>query len=516
MTDLTLEQRNKRLLSPESANLHTTNILDKRQRHDSISIIEDMDPVPEPAQGNKEGESDLKTWMIENLATKIDFTTMSDRITAQGEEIKQLRDELTNYKKEFDNLRLAFDRCEAQKLSTTYENPTGNASARNVNNMAAPNRNGATRQSTTRRNIEIEGLRGESEDEMIANLLRITTGIGSIVYKSDIEDIFRMERRDNTNKAPGPVMVTLTRISLRDGILKKKLNLRYIDGMKDVYINADETVEVRRSKAILRKAARNARLNGEEVELRHDRMKLGDVVYTTEDLHKIPTKYMPDVRRPERGEQASNDPQTATPLDEMETSTRRDRIVTAKRRMNTTNDAKKTILIKPGEKMRVTQAGLCFSGSSAFPSNMYYATVTFNKKEYNSNEQAYQCTKADCHDKSDMALALKQMTNSYEIKIEAGNIQVTDDWNKISPDILWDLFDKKMMEHPELLERSIETAPLRLIEASKSMKWGGGAPFESKVYDTDEFPGENRFGDMATRYRDQKIREREQLLKEVV
>ena len=101
-------------------------------------------------------------------------------------------------------------------------------------------------------------------------------------------------------------------------------------------------------------------------------------------------------------------------------------------------------------------------------------SVSFNKKEYKSNEQAFQCTKADRHGKPDLALALKDMSNSYEIKIEASNIIVTDEWNKIAPDILWDLLDEKMKERPELLERLIKTAPLRLIEASKSTEWGGG------------------------------------------
>ena len=71
-----------------------------------------------------------------------------------------------------------------------------------------------------------------------------------------------------------------------------------------------------------------------------------------------------------------------------------------------------------------------------------------------------------------------------------------------------------MKEHPELLERLIDTAPLRLIKASTSMRWGGGGgggvPFESELYDSGEFPGSKYFGDLATRYRDLKIRERDQ------
>ena len=156
--------------------------------------------------------------MLGNLATKIDFATMNDRIDAQREEIKQIREELTQYKKDFDSMRLAFDRSEAQKQNSVYENADRKDGNRNVNNMATMSR--------TRRNLVIEGLRGDTEEEMIANLLQITTEIGSIVYKTDVEDIFHMERHDNSNKVPGPVLIMLTRISIRDGILKRKLDLR--------------------------------------------------------------------------------------------------------------------------------------------------------------------------------------------------------------------------------------------------------------------------------------------------
>ena len=171
---------------------------------------------------------------------------------------------------------------------------------------------------------------------MIANLLQITTEIGAIVFKSDVEDIFRMDRRDNSNKAPGPVLVTLTQISIRDG-------------RKNVYINADETVEVRRAKAILRKAARNARSSGKDVEMRHDHVRIGEETYTLDDLHKIPSEYMPEPIQTDVG-QASNARTSDTTGDETASSSRRDRNATARRRLNPVITQGKVRLIKPGEK----------------------------------------------------------------------------------------------------------------------------------------------------------------------
>ena len=107
---------------------------------------------------------------------------------------------------------------------------------------------------------------------------------------------------------------------------------------------------------------------------------------------------------------------------------------------------------------------------------------TGENSDYNSNEQSFQCTKAERHDNPEMAATLKEMTNSQDIKVEASNITTSEEWNQISPDLLWDMFDRKMTDNPQLLERLIQTAPLPLIEASTSMRWGGGEPRSTPDY----------------------------------
>ena len=78
----------------------------------------------------------------------------------------------------------------------------------------------------------------------------------------------------------------------------------------------------------------------------------------------------------------------------------------------------------------------------------------------------------------------------------------------MAPDILAEMFAKKMEQHPDLLERLLDTYPLPLIEACTDDTWGGGAPFESDVYDSDEpLPGRNLFGDIATNYRNDKVKQ---------
>ena len=91
-------------------------------------------------------------------------------------------------------------------------------------------------------------------------------------------------------------------------------------------------------------------------------------------------------------------------------------------------------LMRRGEKMRIVKAGLCFSGPTAYPSNMYLAEITHGNKDYDSNVQAYQCRKATTHDEADL---------KYAIKVDASEIATTEEWNRAAPALLWDLFDKR-------------------------------------------------------------------------
>ena len=85
----------------------------------------------------------------------------------------------------------------------------------------------ATRGMSTRKNLVIEGLKGASESEILTEFLDITAQLEVLVYKVDVEEIFRMKRRDLNATTPGPVMIKLNRVSLRDRIMQKKANLRY-------------------------------------------------------------------------------------------------------------------------------------------------------------------------------------------------------------------------------------------------------------------------------------------------
>ena len=433
------DYRAKRLLSPESAGLTwTLTPTEKKLRQDGL-ITKDLDPIYMSMAENEIVPRDLQTWMatnsaqlrlttnksdLEELATKTDLLKMNDTIIAQGEEIKQIREELQQHKKDLDSMRSTFDETEARRLNRKFESADIGMRG-NVNNMADRRTTGPTESQSTHKNLVIEGLKGVTDIDMIADLLRITTEIGAIVYKTDIDSIYRLNRQDSRNQAPGPALVKFDRIPVRDSILKNKFNLCKIENMKTVYINADEPVHIRRMKAMFRRVAFNARTLGEDVELRHNYIKIGMTTFGLDELYKIPAKFLPDREvepRQKMDTTSANDEDKQEVPDDGVGATVKPQI--------------KSGLIRKGEKMRIVDAGLLFPGPTAYPSNMNYASINYDNKDFNCNKQAYQYTKAEVHNHLELAAALKETSNAYAIKVDAFHIVTTEEWKAAAPEFL--------------------------------------------------------------------------------
>ena len=198
---------------------------------------------------------------------------------------------------------------------------------------------------------------------------------------------------------------------------------------------------------------------------RHDKIWINDTLYMIDDLQNFPEKYRNETRKDEGASGTLN----TTPKRDCD-----DQVPKSNPTVDLDAIKDKRRLFRDDEKIRVCKSGIIFSGSSAFPSNMYPASVTYKNKEYGSNEQAYQCDKAKTHDKMDLAKKLKSTTSAREIKSKAGEIVTTPEWNRQAPNKLEELFAQKMGEHPELLERLLDTYPLPLVEGTLDKRWGGG------------------------------------------
>ena len=154
----TPEQGKKRGYSP-NIEISPTSApkLEKKTRKNSIDI-DDIDPSQAKMEPETESMdltmANLKMWManiskqlsdtvkldnIKDLASKSDLDTINDRITAQGEEINQLREELKECQQNFNQLRTQFDLTTAQELDRKQESAErgrGQGQYRTRSNMA--------------------------------------------------------------------------------------------------------------------------------------------------------------------------------------------------------------------------------------------------------------------------------------------------------------------------------------------------------------------------------------------
>ena len=156
-------------------------------------------------------------------------------------------------------------------------------------------------------------------------------------------------------------------------------------------------------------------------------------------------------------------------------------------------------------KIRVTIAGVCFSGPTAYLSNMYEREFVFEGVPYISVEQGNAFYKATAYKRPELALSVMGKTDGYEIKDMGRHLKGNPLWEKNKVPNIRGLFIAKFLQNPDLMEELILTAPARLIEASRDPLWGGGRPFESSTYDDDTFEGFNVFGDELTQWRDEQI-----------
>ena len=168
------EQGLKPVLSPESVNITPGKIKDKRRRHSSDIVSYKM----EPQEGVREEAPltmiDMKKYMdviltrldttvkkndLKDLVTKSDLKVMDDRISAQGQEITQLMEEIKGIRTNFDSLQGTVDRQIAVNISGSVGHDLRREPGSTISNMATGQVN-MTREGLTKcRNLVIEGLR---------------------------------------------------------------------------------------------------------------------------------------------------------------------------------------------------------------------------------------------------------------------------------------------------------------------------------------------------------------------
>ena len=318
-------------------------------------------------------------------------------------------------------------------------------------------------------------------------ILDICQALKVIAFASDVDDITRLGQLDAGSRREVPVRVTFQLIYMRNHLLRKKKDLALLPRFSNLFINPDEPQEIRRNKGFFRRVAVKARADGRDVVYRGEWIRIDEETYTAAEIKKIPGKYQPDPYA-RKSDQAAAPDSVKTTHEETQNG-----------------QASAGLIYGPDVKMKLTKAGLTFSGPTAFVSNMSKCDFTYNGQPYTSSEQGIQHLNAVHHQMPEIAKKILETTCAKRIKDISKDIPKSDTWKKIAPGKLLELNDAKYSQNPPLLKKLIETAPHKLVEATIDSFWGGGASFGADVYEQGIVPGSNTFGEMATDLRDRKI-----------
>ena len=413
------------------------------------------------------------------FATKSELTDIDSKVTAQAEEISQLRLAVNTQE---DRLKQVEETISKHTIElATRSNRLPEAESDNVNKYGDQPR--ATDASTRRMNIVLHGAKKGADNDLIAYVIALGDSIGVFVYKEEI----RLATRTSSSARPPPVLVSFVHPFLRDSFLRNKFNLPKTEKYSDIYINADEPTDVRRRNGLYRRVAAAAREDGKLVIMRQDWIGIGDDIFGPTDLGKIPLKYMPRDFLAASNERPSN----------VEMQDCRVPILGP-------NQSKPSSPKIP-EEIRLTKAGIIFSGETAFLSNKSRAEFVYDGTPYTSTEQGFHHLGAAHHLDFDLAEKILKEQNTTKIKTLSHDYPRSLEWERIGPHKLYKLNKEKYRQNPELLAKLVATAPHRLIEASVDQRWGGAAPYSSGIYDQGIVPGRNLFGDKLTSLRDEFI-----------
>ena len=307
----------------------------------------------------------------------------------------------------------------------------------------------------------IYGIKPVKDSEIIDIVLDMCQAVDSVVFASDITDVTRLGQYEKPTASPPPVRISFEYTYQRNNLLRRKSKLSDLTKFAEIFVNPDEPIEQRRLRGVFRRIAAKARADGKEVTVRSEWIKIDDTTYAQSEVDKIPDDYKTVNDRRNDGASGFTKPSIAT-----RANVQRDVTTNAESNDPTTMDVVQAPTgmssPPPNVKIKMTKAGITFSGPTAFPSNLSQADFVFEGQPYTSSEQGYQNLNAIFNDVPEIAAKIMATNNTKAIKDFSHEIPKSEAWKKIAPSRLWGLMDAKFSQNPGLMRQLLETAPHKL------------------------------------------------------
>ena len=389
--------------------------------------------------------------MIEKMVMVEDILTMiSDRSTKLGGTVKDLttslefsQHEIETLKKENEAMKKRLDAVEIEDKRTQFQT---NALEDKVDRLET---------STKKRNLIVEGIpesegRKEDVEKVIGNLFdQLAVGRGI-----NFDACFRMG--PYTKGRPRPIFLTFEKLSDRNLVYAKRMDLRRTADFQRVWINEDLGNISKKKRGIIRMIAKEAAIQGIDCRTGKYAIHIDNVKYDNDNLTELPMRLQP------------------THL----------------------------------KQIQVNPTTLAYQSEHAPFSNFFACQIKIGAHTFFCAEQAFQFTRAKTLNRHLAATKIYLSRDVRFIKQVGAELGTTKEWESRQFEVMYACLKRKFEQNKDLQDLLLKSGNLELVEATPDNLWGCGATLSSNVIRRGEWKGRNKHGEILMVVREE-IRQRQ-------
>ena len=365
-----------------------------------IPVLKQKLATIESDLGKQKGIADTSSKTVEALEESLTDTQKNvDEFKAQ---IREFKDKLTENQKILSNLEAKMLRDDKRISDLSKQALEEEVEKSNISTM-----------------FQIQGVPENPKEnlKLIAKQIIFDTGVS--VDHREIDEVYR-EGTYNKRRTR-PIVVTLTKTSTRNEILKNRYTIKRNPNCKDIWLNEIVHEKIRLQRNELHALHQLAIRNGHTSKHVLDTIVINGITYNHSSIHKLPADLTLELAY-----------------------------------------------------SREYDDSIYFNLEHVFLSNFHPCTIKLEDASCTSLEQAYFYIMAKDIGNMEIAQLILNTHAPRKIKKLGSSLIATTKWNNKSAQVMFDLLNMKYEQNPQLRKKLITTGNKRLVESTQSMFWGCG------------------------------------------
>ena len=270
-----------------------SNLATDLKKHDKI-LVSNSDARNDLSDRINANAESVKTCISQhsNLSNRIDGLATVRTKSAQDFQTKldELNENLVKQQAEITALRNE-QGLQAKAINSQLKQPAPSVPIPNAANLLPPSQNTTSTHSVL--NIIVEGLAEEPGEKLVEKFLLVCECMGVNLPPGAISNANRIVRRNPIAGRPNPVKFAFTDVKFKENVMRHKASLQSHEDLKSIWINHDESTQVRRAKGRARHIATFARKKGSFARLDAQGITIDNAFYPYDNLQAIPSIYIP-------------------------------------------------------------------------------------------------------------------------------------------------------------------------------------------------------------------------------